>query len=221
MQNEERERSMDDNWVRVKQAAIYFDVSQKIILDMIKDGKLESKEDLEPKNFRGGKYPVLVRLDSFNQSKKKFNQNSLTNEQNASNNKVSISPKETYKPIAIIEEFSHPAWDNARLIDRERALAKFDIVKEYIIDKYEQKAKGISITQSGKSFVTKLINGLVCLESFNKLRRRHIALPTIYKWVKALRESGDMDSPIGMLEEYKNCGRRSKIDKNLLNDIRK
>ena len=111
-------------------------------------------------------------------------------------------------------------WKLARLEDKERAWSKFRIVKSFIAYRAEYKAKGIDYLESGPSFIKKLHNGSICLEDFQKLKTDQIALATLGTWVRMLKNSGDLDNPVSMLEEYRHCGRKSKIDTELRNWIR-
>jgi len=124
--------------------------------------------------------------------------------------------------MVIVNETARNKWNNARLVDRELALVKFEIVSEYIKDKLEQKAKGIKCYQSGKLFIQRLTKGLICPDAFNKLGRSSISLGRLYDWEKTLRESGAMDSPVALLEKKRGrCGNKSKIDTQLFSQIRK
>ena len=115
---------------------------------------------------------------------------------------------------------SNTEWDKARLEDKNRAWAKFRIVKAFIQYRMEHKANGIGKNISGPNFVKLLLRGEVCREEMNLLKVGEIAFPTLRRWEKKLCDSGNMDSPVSMLESFRFCGRKSQIDAYLRNTIR-
>ena len=109
-------------------------------------------------------------------------------------------------------ESSNPDWDRARLEDRKRAWAKYHIVKAFVKYRFEQKIKGINYDESGKCFARKLHIGEFCRDETNILKDSNIAFTTIRRWERNLRNSGDMNSPVSLLEGFRFCGRQSTID---------
>ena len=75
--------------------------------------------------------------------------------------------------------------------------------------------KDSGYSESGESFVRKLLNGEICIEAYNQLKVSKLALPTIITWERMLRVGGDLDSPFSLLESYRHCGRKSRIDASL------
>ncbi|MCL2065036.1 MAG: Mu transposase C-terminal domain-containing protein [Candidatus Cloacimonetes bacterium] len=114
-----------------------------------------------------------------------------------------------------MQDPSQTAWEVARQEDRVRAWAKFEIVKTFISYRMEYSAKGFKYSESGESFVRKLHNGEICIEAYNQLKVSKLALPTIITWERMLRVGGDLDSPYSLLESYRHCGRKSRIDASL------
>jgi transposase InsO family protein len=139
--------------------------------------------------------------------------------QNQSEVSVPFESSELINADSLVEA-SHPDWDVARQEDRMRAWAKYEILMAFIKYRMEFKAKGIRYSDSGQSFVKKLNNGEICMDAMNKLKVKQIALPTLIRWEGVLRASGDMDIPVSLLEDFRHCGRKSKIDAELRNWIR-
>jgi hypothetical protein len=70
----------------------------------------------------------------------------------------------------------HQIWEKARLDHKERAWAKFNILKRFIEYRIELKAKGFNYAESGGSFTKKLNQCEICFEDFIKLKVNSIAL---------------------------------------------
>ena len=96
---------------------------------------------------------------------------------------------EEYRALEVTEQVSqlfqsNPDWDKARLEDKNRAWAKFRIVKAFIRYRMEHKANGIGKNISGPNFVKLLLRGEVCREEMNLLKVGEIAFPTLRRWEK-------------------------------------
>ena len=111
-------------------------------------------------------------------------------------------------------------WEKARYEDKERAWLKFEITQEFIKYRIENKRKGITYNASDDSFVKKLKSGEFCREALMKLNITVLELVTLRKWERLLRTSGDIEHPFSLLENYRYCGRKSKIGIYLRNRIR-
>jgi cytidine deaminase len=222
-------------WKTLKETSEILGVSRRTIFRWIKSGKLRS----EIGGAISGVYGNIRLIDEesiMKFLKEKANKAGGLGKSDVpidTDTKVRIDSAlgveniETMEPIMKSYVFSttahelDPAWNKARTIDRERALAKFEIIRTYLMMKMEQKAKGINFSKTGESFVKNLANGLVCFEAFKTLGCKQFKLATLQSWETKIRASSDMDSPVCMLENLRYCGRKSKIDAQLLNEIRK
>ncbi|MCL2065037.1 MAG: hypothetical protein FWG98_11820 [Candidatus Cloacimonetes bacterium] len=153
-------------------------------------------------------YPVSTEI--YKEMECDFNELALKSETS-----ISLKTETETKP-----DPSKLAWEMAREEDRQRAYAKFEIVKTFISYRMEYISKGFKYSDIGKSFMIKLKNGEVCLEAFNKLNTSKLALPTLITWTRMLRYSGDLEHPYSLLESFRYCGRKSRLDPLLRNRIR-
>jgi len=117
-------------------------------------------------------------------------------------------------------EPTHPDWDVTRTDDKDRAWAKFEITKAFTKYRTESKAQGIRMSASGEIFVSRLRRGDFCRTSFNTLKKNKIAVVTLERYERILRDSDDPNSPVSLLEGFRFCGRKPLIEADVRNWIK-
>ena len=124
-----------------------------------------------------GIYPVSTEI--YREMECDFNELILTNETN-----TSLKVETETKP-----DSSKLAWEMAREEDRQRAYTKYEIVKAFISYRMEYISKSFKYSDIGKSFITKIHNGEICMDAFSNLHTSKLALPTLITWTRTLRYS--------------------------------